>query len=87
MATVKNNLDYDETILSHYYKNLWLKANRGIFVQVAKQLSRKKPISNQMIRMVYFGERRSQRVERVFRRLRAPGFELPRKASAPRKAA
>jgi hypothetical protein len=86
MATVKNNLD-DAAVISDYYKNLWLKANRGVFVQVAKQLSRQKPISNQMVRMVYFGVRRSKRVERVFRRMRAPGFELPRKASAPRKAA
>ena len=57
------------------YKDAWLKANPGIFAEVARQLTRRKKVSRQFVRNVFWGTRRSARVERALRRLRAPGFE------------
>lgn len=64
------------------YTDAWLKANPGIFAEVARQLSRKKRVSRQFVRMVFRGTRRSVRVERALRRLRAPGFERSLRSAA-----
>jgi hypothetical protein len=64
------------------YQKAWLKANPRIFSEVARQLSKKKRVSKQFVREVFYGRRRSARVERAFRRLRAPGFESVKKVAA-----
>lgn len=87
MGNFKNNLSAKALIIAHHHKTLWLKANRGIFVHMAKQLSKRQKITKQMVRMVYYGERRSARVERWFKRMRAPGFETIPRLSARQKAA
>lgn len=63
------------------YQKAWLNANPGIFALVARQLSKKKQVSRQFVREVFYGRRRSARVDRALRRLRAPGFELRRIAA------
>ncbi len=60
------------------YQEAWLNANWGVFAQVSRQLSKQKPCSRQFVREVFYGRRRSARVERALRRLRAPGFEAPK---------
>jgi hypothetical protein len=56
------------------YQEAWLKANWGVFGEIARQLSKKKRVSRQFVREVFYGRRRSERVERAFQRIKAPGF-------------
>lgn len=79
MSTTYDNLQSETAILAHGYKKLWLQKNQGIFGEVVQQLSRRKRVSRQFVRMVFWGERKSARVERAFRQLRAPGFEVRRR--------
>ena len=78
---IDDNLKIHSLILADHDKRRWLARNRGIFAQVARQLSRKEQCSKQFVRLVFWGERRSRRVEKVLRRLRAPGFEPKRLAA------
>ncbi len=77
---MKDNLYSDPTILLDYDKYRWLARNRGVLSEVAMSLRPEKPYSKQFVRMVYWGQRRSQRVEAALRSLRAPGFERSRAA-------
>ena len=76
-----DNLKNENFILADHDKRRWLARNRGVFAEVAKQLSKKKHCSKQFVRLVFWGARRSSRVENVLRRMRAPGFE-PKKLAA-----
>jgi hypothetical protein len=69
----KRNLNIQDIILANPFKTAWLHANRGLCVTVAAQLH--PPVSQQFVRMVYYGHRRSKRVERALGKFRAPGFE------------
>ena len=73
MADSLTTKDTALVLVAKPYKQQWVEANRGIFSQVARQL--KPPVTRQHVRDVYFGRRRNARVERIFARLRAPGFE------------
>jgi hypothetical protein len=80
-----DNLQIEHTVFigcAIPYQKAWLNANPGIFSEVARQLSKKKRVSKQFVREVFYGRRRSERVERAFRRLRAPGFEGSKKVAA-----
>lgn len=67
------NLNIERSITADWYRRQWLARNRGVLSQVAKQL--KPRVSPQFVRLVFWGERRSRRVERALRRRLAPGFE------------
>jgi len=72
----QDNLNEAIAILADHDKRRWLARNRGVFNEVVKQLARRgHKVSKQFVRMVFWGDRRSVRVERVLRRMRAPGFE------------
>jgi hypothetical protein len=77
----RDNLKIDSIILAEHDKQRWLKRNPGILAEVARQLSRTKRCSKQAVSAVYRGKRRSKRIERALRRLRAPGFEPKRMAA------
>jgi hypothetical protein len=74
-VATSDNLKADSIVLAEYDKRRWLVRNRGVFAAVARQLSKKKRCSKQFVRLVFWNQRTSARVERVLRRMRAPGFE------------
>jgi hypothetical protein len=78
----KDNLKAESSIMLDHDKRRWLARNRGVLSEVSIQLSRRKSCSKQFVRMVFWGARRSRRVEIALRRYRAPGFEALRKLAA-----
>jgi hypothetical protein len=58
------NLPFDSTTLHKWYKRAWLREHWGLISEVANNLN----VSPQFVRLVYWGERRSERVERALRR-------------------
>jgi hypothetical protein len=74
----KLNLIIDNITSVIALKSLWLRANRGVLKEVAKQLK----VTPQMVSAVYHGHRRSQRVETALRRKGAPVGAKRRKQAA-----
>lgn len=58
------NLPFDSNTLLNAYKRQWLLEHWGVISQVANNLR----VSPQMVRMVYWGVRRSRSIERALRR-------------------
>jgi hypothetical protein len=68
---MNDNLPQENTVLVIPYRTAWVRSNHGVFAQ----LSRKLRVSRQFVRAVFYGHRRSKRVEQALHAVRAPGFE------------
>ncbi len=60
------NLSFDSSAFLNAYKRQWLLEHWGVISEVANNLKPK--VSPQMVRMVFWGVRRSKRIERALRR-------------------
>ncbi len=58
------NRPFESTTLLNWYKRAWLRENWGIISAVAVNLK----VSRQFVREVYWGRKRSKRVEAALRR-------------------
>jgi hypothetical protein len=76
MSTI-DNLKGKHTVVAITYEDAWLKHNRGLLSQVARQLG----ISRQAVTKVWRGEGHSVRIEKALRRRRVPGFEARRRVA------
>lgn len=66
------NLRVKDNTLPDLYRALWLRMHRGVLSEVAREVG----VTPQMVRMVFWGQKRSRRIET---RLSFHGFTVPRK--------
>jgi hypothetical protein len=57
----KRNLRLNDTTEDHLFKMMWLRRNRGLLARVARELG----VSGSFARQVFWGKRRSAKVEEV----------------------
>jgi hypothetical protein len=66
---VNYNLKLNPSTFGDLYRQMWLHHHRGVLTMVANQLQ----VSPQMVRMVFWGQRKSQRIEQA---LSSHGFSI-----------
>jgi hypothetical protein len=67
---ITDNLNKKDTTRQIALKTLWLAENHGILVKLAGNLG----CTKQLVGMVFWRKRRSQRVEEALAEVHAPGF-------------
>jgi len=59
LIAVSRDLHLQDTTEDFLFRTLWIRRNRGLLAKVAKKLG----VCGAMVRMVFWGKRRSARVE------------------------